>query len=110
MESGCSEWFVLAVGVIGIVSSLYRSSNLLFSLHTRSVRCVRMDRRSLVFGFVWLRSFAARNAAWPEARLCIGSSFFPVKKDWGPLGNSGTPTRCYPMLRTRLHSPQRAPL
>ncbi|CAK9877073.1 unnamed protein product, partial [Sphagnum jensenii] len=48
--------------------------------------------RSLMFGFVWLRSFAARNAAWPEARLCIRSSFLPVKKNWGPLGNRNTYT------------------
>jgi hypothetical protein len=48
--------------------------------------------RSLMFGFVWLRSFAARNAAWPEARLCIRSSFLPAKKNWGPLGNRNTYT------------------
>lgn len=42
---------------------------------------------SLMFGFVWLRSFAARNAAWPEAWLSIRSSFLNVRKDWGPLGN-----------------------
>jgi hypothetical protein len=43
--------------------------------------------RSIMFGSIWLRSFAARNAAWPEARLCIRSSLLPVRKDWRPLGN-----------------------